>query len=87
VIKNKKKDKNPFFNNLEAKIICIPEAIKERVLNLYLARQNIVHTIRFLQYMVVRRAEKLNPEAVSKQLNCLDLRDEEYFRDKSGTAA
>jgi len=35
--------------------------------------------------MVMRRAEKLNPKTVSKQFNCLDLRDEEYFGGQSGT--
>lgn len=38
MIRNKKSLKNPFFNNLEAKIMTINEKVKERVLDLYLAR-------------------------------------------------
>lgn len=46
------KRKNSLFPKLATKINIIPEAVSNRVLKLYLARQNLVHCIRFLQYIL-----------------------------------
>jgi ubiquinone biosynthesis protein COQ9 len=44
----KKKKTYPMFEAYIKMIHAIPEKTKERVLRLYLARQNILHTVRFL---------------------------------------
>ena len=53
------------FKEVIKKIMHAETNIKKRILDLYMARQNFLHTLRFLQWLVINRPEKYEGEAVS----------------------
>jgi len=59
------------------KVGVIEDKYKTRVLNLYLSRENLLHTVRFLTWLLAIRPEKYSdPEIVSDNFfNFLELGD------------
>ena len=51
-IKNSR-EKNPAFNPFAERLSKIPGEVKDRILDLYLKRQNLMHLVRFIKWRSV----------------------------------
>ena len=60
----KYKKKQPEYIELITRMNMISVEIKSRILQLYSARQNLLHAVRFLQYLIMKRS----PPPVSPNL-------------------
>ena len=62
----KKKSHASTIQTIIKKINFIDPKIKARIIKMYMVRQNLLHTIRFLQWLVTNRKDILTSEQVSK---------------------
>ena len=58
----KRKKQFPSADKIVRKISFIKPEVKERVIQLYMARQNFMHTVRFLRWLLVNREDNFYPE-------------------------
>ena len=64
-IKKKSSQQTPQIKTIIKKISFVEPEIKKRVIELFMARQNFLHTLRFLQWLITVQASQYDEDKVT----------------------